>query len=59
MKLKKKIAIVGGGFSGLAAAYTLAEAGQEVTIFEKNEILGGLAGSFETKKFTLEIIKSS
>ena len=54
MKLKKKIAIVGGGFSGLAAAYTLAEAGQEVTIFEKNEILGGLAGSFKTKKFTLE-----
>ncbi len=55
MKLKKnKIAIVGGGFSGIAAAYTLAKAGHEVTIFEKNEILGGLAGSFKTENFTLE-----
>tara|TARA_B110000027_G_scaffold48233_1_gene52890 strand:+ start:539 stop:1852 length:1314 start_codon:yes stop_codon:yes gene_type:complete len=53
---KKKIstAVVGGGFTGLAAAYTLAKAGHKVTIYEKDNQLGGLAGSFKAKKFILE-----
>ncbi len=55
MKKKKiKTAIVGGGFTGIAAAYTLAKAGHNVTIYEKDKSLGGLAGSFKAKKFTLE-----
>ncbi|OGF44622.1 MAG: hypothetical protein A2231_12890 [Candidatus Firestonebacteria bacterium RIFOXYA2_FULL_40_8] len=37
----KKIAIVGGGTAGLTAAYFARQLGHEVTIFEKNEKLGG------------------
>ncbi|MCB0282858.1 MAG: putative selenate reductase subunit YgfK [Calditrichaeota bacterium] len=37
-----KIAIVGAGPSGLAAAYFLAKAGCNVTVFEKNEKAGGV-----------------
>jgi len=38
-----KIAILGGGFTGLTAAYRLSLKGHEVTLFEKAEVLGGLA----------------
>ena len=37
----KKIVIVGGGLGGLASAVTLAHAGFEVELFEKNDHLGG------------------
>ena len=37
----KKIVIVGGGLGGLASAVTLAYAGFDVELFEKNEHLGG------------------
>ena len=40
------IAIIGGGFTGLTAAYELAKAGHHVTVFEKDKILGGLAHGF-------------
>lgn len=38
----KRVAIVGSGPAGLAAAVQLNLAGHEVTVFEKNEVLGGL-----------------
>jgi glutamate synthase (NADPH) small chain len=38
----KKIAIVGSGPAGLAAAQQLARAGHDVTVFEKNDRVGGL-----------------
>ena len=38
----KKVAIVGGGPAGIAAAYFLARAGASVTIFEKEAKLGGV-----------------
>ena len=41
-KTGKKIAIVGGGPSGLAAAQQLARAGHDVHLFEKNAKAGGL-----------------
>ena len=42
VKTGKKIAIVGSGPSGLAAAQQLARAGHDVTVFEKNDRVGGL-----------------
>jgi len=42
VKTGKKVAIVGSGPAGLAAAQQLARAGHEVTVFEKNSRIGGL-----------------
>ncbi|HEX7620659.1 MAG TPA: NAD(P)/FAD-dependent oxidoreductase [Anaerolineales bacterium] len=42
-----KIAIIGAGFSGMAAAYDLTRAGHKVTIFEAADSVGGLAGGFK------------
>ncbi|MBI5724969.1 MAG: glutamate synthase subunit beta [Planctomycetes bacterium] len=41
-KSGRKIAIVGSGPAGLAAAQQLARAGHDVTVFEKDERVGGL-----------------
>lgn len=41
-----KIAIIGGGITGLTAAYQLSQRKHQIFVFEKNEILGGLAASF-------------
>ncbi len=41
-KTGKKVAVVGSGPAGLAAAQQLARAGHTVTVFEKNDRIGGL-----------------
>jgi glutamate synthase (NADPH/NADH) small chain len=41
-KTGKKVAVVGSGPAGLAAAQQLARAGHEVVLFEKNDRIGGL-----------------
>ena len=41
-KTGKKVAVVGSGPSGLACAQQLARAGHAVTVFEKNDRVGGL-----------------
>lgn len=38
----KKIAVIGSGPAGLACADQLNKAGHQVTVFEKNEVIGGL-----------------
>ena len=38
----KKVAVVGSGPAGMAAAQQLARAGHDVTVFEKNDRIGGL-----------------
>ena len=47
--MKKKIAIIGSGFSGLSASAYSAKLGHEVHVFEKNSTVGGRARSFQTK----------
>src|SRR3989338_7241665 len=42
-----KIAILGGGFTGMTAAYYLAKKGHKITLFEKEKVLGGLAVGFK------------
>jgi len=42
-----KIAIIGAGFGGLAAAYDLKKAGHNVTVFESADYVGGLASGFK------------
>ncbi|MDE2402417.1 MAG: glutamate synthase subunit beta [Burkholderiales bacterium] len=42
LKTGKKVAIVGSGPAGLAAAQQLARVGHDVTVFEKNDTVGGL-----------------
>jgi glutamate synthase (NADPH/NADH) small chain len=41
-KTGKRVAVVGSGPAGLAAAQQLARVGHDVTVFEKNDRLGGL-----------------
>lgn len=41
----RRVAVIGGGVAGLAAALTLARRGYAVTVFEKKSYLGGKLGS--------------
>ncbi|MGC8826053.1 MAG: NAD(P)/FAD-dependent oxidoreductase [Anaerolineae bacterium] len=49
-----RVAVVGGGITGMSAAYELAKRGIPCTLFEKDETLGGLAGSFKVNNTYLE-----
>jgi len=42
IKTGKKVAVVGSGPAGMAAAQQLARSGHDVTVFEKNDRVGGL-----------------
>lgn len=46
-----KVAIVGGGAGGLAAAYDLVQAGCQVTVFEASDHVGGLASGFKIPRW--------
>lgn len=45
MSKRKNIAVVGAGISGLACAYELKKAGLDVTVFEKEDYVGGRMSS--------------
>ncbi len=53
--MKLTINIIGSGFSSLAASCYLAKAGYDVTIFEKNETIGGRARQLVKDGFTFDI----
>ena len=50
-----KINIIGSGFSSLSAACYLAKEGNEVSIYEKNEAVGGRASKFTKEGFTFDM----
>ncbi len=50
-----KVAVIGSGFAGMAAATCLADAGHDITIFEKNETGGGRARQFSASGFTFDM----
>ena len=45
--MEKKIAIIGAGIGGMAAAFDLARAGHQITIYEASDQVGGLASGFK------------
>lgn len=53
--MKKNIAIIGSGFSALAASCYLAKTGNSVTIYEKNANIGGRARQFSKQGFTFDM----
>lgn len=54
-KMKKKIVVIGAGFSGLSAACFLAKEGYDVRVIEKNDSPGGRARKFEAEGFTFDM----
>lgn len=50
-----KIAVIGSGFSAMAASCYLAQAGHEVTVYEKNATVGGRARQLKRDGFTFDI----
>ena len=54
----KRVTIVGGGFSGLTAAYYLARGGATVTLVEKHERLGGMVDTLATPQGLVETAAS-
>ena len=53
--MKRKIAIIGSGFSSLSAASYLAKQNFEVHVFEKNSTLGGRARQLKKDGFTFDM----
>mmetsp|Transcript_4719 Transcript_4719/g.14993 ORF Transcript_4719/g.14993 Transcript_4719/m.14993 type:complete len:588 (+) Transcript_4719:107-1870(+) len=46
---KKKVAIIGGGLSGLACAKYLVDAGHEPVVYEARDVLGGKVSAWQDK----------
>ena len=53
----KKVAIVGAGIGGMAAAYDLVRAGCQVTIYDSSNQVGGLASGFKLPNWEWSIEK--
>ena len=51
----RKVCVVGGGIAGLKAAYTAAERGHQVILFEKEEQLGGQLIFSDTDTYKIDI----
>jgi phytoene desaturase len=53
--MKRKITIIGSGFSALAASCYLAKSGHQVEVFEKNATIGGRARQLKKEGFTFDM----
>ncbi|MBN1822222.1 MAG: protoporphyrinogen oxidase [Prolixibacteraceae bacterium] len=54
MNNTKKIAIIGGGLTGLTTAYYLKKSGFDIHVFERNNRVGGVIKTNQKKGFTFE-----
>jgi len=52
---KKSIIVIGGGLGGLSAAISLAQSGYQVSLFEKNQHLGGKLNRLEQEGFGFDL----
>ncbi|KAL3634447.1 hypothetical protein CASFOL_021501 [Castilleja foliolosa] len=52
---KLRVAVVGGGISGLVSAYVAAEGGAEVALYEKDDYLGGHAKTVTIDGISLDL----
>ena len=52
-----RVAIIGAGFGGMAAAYDLKNAGHEVIIYESADYVGGLASGFKEPYWSWSVEK--
>lgn len=53
--MSQEIAIIGSGFSSLSAACYLAQAGNKVTVYEKNNSIGGRSRQLKKEGFTFDM----
>ena len=53
--VRKKVIVAGGGPGGLYAAYTAARRGHDVTLYEKEDKLGGILKSEQALPFKMEM----
>ena len=51
----RRVAVIGGGISGLGAAYELAKAGVNVVLYEKEDHLGGHANIVNVDGLDLDL----
>lgn len=49
-----KVCIIGGGISGLCAAYYLSKKGIDISIFEKDSVFGGNCTSYSINGYTVD-----
>lgn len=54
MAARERVAVVGAGYAGMAAAVTLASAGVAVTVFESGPVPGGRARRVQSRGETLD-----
>ncbi|MCI2946862.1 phytoene desaturase family protein [Staphylococcus caledonicus] len=52
---KKSIIVIGGGLGGISAAIRLAQSGYDVTLYEKNNHIGGKVNRLETQGFGFDL----
>ncbi len=53
----RRVAVIGAGIGGMAAAYDLVRAGHQVTIFEASDQVGGLAAGFKAPHWDWSVEK--